>query len=78
MVQRHKPMLQRHKKVCRVCQQGLKFDYKEPEALRQFMNRRGKILSRRITHLCAKHQNWLATEIDRARKLALLPYEERP
>jgi small subunit ribosomal protein S18 len=42
------------------------------------MNRRGKILSRRITKLCAKHQRILATEIDRARKLALLPYEELP
>jgi SSU ribosomal protein S18P len=52
--------------------------YKKPEVLKQFMNRRGKILSRRITKLCAKHQRLLATEIDRARKLALLPYEELP
>lgn len=65
-------------RVCRVCQHGLKLTYKEPEVLRQFMNRRGKILSRRITHLCAKHQRKLATEIDRARKLALLPYEIKP
>ncbi|MGB9757399.1 MAG: 30S ribosomal protein S18 [Candidatus Bipolaricaulaceae bacterium] len=65
-------------KSCRVCQQGLELTYKKPEVLRQFMNRRGKILSRRITKLCAKHQRLLATEIDRARKLALLPYEELP
>jgi len=65
-------------KTCRVCQQGLELTYKKPEVLRQFMNRRGKILSRRITKLCAKHQRILATEIDRARKLALLPYEELP
>ncbi|MCS7216894.1 MAG: 30S ribosomal protein S18 [Candidatus Bipolaricaulaceae bacterium] len=65
-------------KTCRVCQQGLELTYKRPEILRQFMNRRGKILSRRITKLCAKHQRILATEIDRARKLALLPYEELP
>ncbi|HIP99337.1 TPA: 30S ribosomal protein S18 [Candidatus Bipolaricaulota bacterium] len=71
-------MVQRRKKVCRVCHQGLEFDYKKPEVLRQFMNRRGKILSRRITHLCAKHQRKLALEINRARKLALLPYEVNP
>lgn len=65
-------------KSCRVCQQGVELTYKKPEVLRQFMNRRGKILSRRITKLCAKHQRLLATEIDRARKLALLPYEELP
>ncbi len=64
-------------KSCRFCQQGLEPTYKKPEVLKQFMNRRGKILSRRITKLCAKHQRDLATEIDRARKLALLPYEER-
>lgn len=65
-------------KTCRVCQQTLELTYKKPEVLKQFMNRRGKILSRRITKLCAKHQRLLATEIDRARKLALLPYEELP
>lgn len=65
-------------KTCRICQQGVELSYKKPEVLRQFMNRRGKILSRRITKLCAKHQRILATEIDRARKLALLPYEELP
>lgn len=56
----------------------MELSYKKPEVLRQFMNRRGKILSRRITKLCAKHQRALSVEIDRARKLALLPYEERP
>jgi small subunit ribosomal protein S18 len=56
----------------------LELDYKKPEVLRQFMNRRGKILSRRITHLCAKHQRLLAREINRARKMALLPYEIKP
>ncbi len=70
--------MQRKRKVCRVCTQGLELDYKKPEVLRQFMNRRGKILSRRITHLCAKHQRLLAREINRARKMALLPYEIKP
>lgn len=71
-------MSNKKSKTCRVCSQGLQLTYKKPEILRQFMNRRGKILSRRITKLCAKHQRILATEIDRARKLALLPYEELP
>lgn len=65
-------------KACRFCQRDVELSYKKPEVLRQFMNRRGKILSRRITKLCAKHQRALSLEIDRARKLALLPYEERP
>ncbi|MFO8033633.1 MAG: 30S ribosomal protein S18 [Candidatus Bipolaricaulota bacterium] len=68
----------RRKRVCRVCHQGYKPDYKDVDALKQFVNRRGKILSRRLTHMCAKHQRWLAVEIDRARKVALLPYEEGP
>lgn len=71
-------MMQRKRKVCRVCHQGVVLDYKRPEVLRQFMNRRGKILSRRVTRLCAKHQRKLAREINRARKVALLPYEGEP
>ncbi|GAB4313229.1 MAG: hypothetical protein Kow0097_14470 [Candidatus Bipolaricaulota bacterium] len=71
-------MTQHQRRMCRVCDQGLKLRYTDPETLRQFMNRRGKILSRRVSRLCAKHQNRMATEIDRARKLALLPYEDRP
>ena len=62
------------KKVCRFCTQKLKIDYKEPEALRRFITERGKILPRRITGTCAKHQRKLAVEIKRARVLALLPY----
>jgi len=70
--------MQHQRKVCRVCDQGLELRYTDPETLRQFVNRRGKILSRRVSRLCAKHQNWMATEVDRARKLALLPYEDKP
>ncbi|HAZ29952.1 TPA: 30S ribosomal protein S18 [Candidatus Acetothermia bacterium] len=70
--------MQRQRRVCRVCDQGLKLRYTDVETLRPFVNRRGKILSRRVSRLCAKHQNLMATEIDRARKLALLPYEDKP
>lgn len=62
------------KKVCRFCTQKMKIDYKEPDALRRFITERGKILPRRITGTCAKHQRKLAVEIKRARVLALLPY----
>ncbi|MEL3912746.1 30S ribosomal protein S18 [Treponema pedis] len=62
------------KKICRFCTQKLKIDYKDPDSLRRFITERGKILPRRITGTCAKHQRKLALEIKRARALALLPY----
>ena len=49
-------------------------DYKRPAELKQFMNRLGKILPKRATRLCAKHQRRLGVEINRARMIALLPY----
>jgi len=67
-------MYTKRKRKCRVCEHNLKLDYKKPEELKQFMNRLGKILPKRATRLCAKHQRLLATQINRARKLALLPY----
>jgi small subunit ribosomal protein S18 len=62
------------KKVCRFCTQKLKIDYKEGDALRRFITERGKILPRRITGTCAKHQRALALAIKRARVIALLPF----
>ena len=62
------------KKVCRFCSQKMRIDYKDPDMLRRYTTERGKILPRRITGTCAKHQRRLALEIKRARALALLPY----
>jgi small subunit ribosomal protein S18 len=62
------------KKVCRFCTQKLKIDYKDSDMLRRFVTERGKILPRRITGTCAKHQRELAEAIKRARILALLPF----
>ena len=63
------------KKACPLCSdKDLVLDYKNPEQLKKFVNERGKILPRRITGTCAKHQRKLALEIKRARALALLPY----
>lgn len=49
-------------------------DYKDIDALKKFLNPHGRILSRKKTGLCAKHQRQLATAVKRARFLALLPY----
>ncbi len=67
-------MFYKRRQVCRVCEQKGALDYKKPEELKQYMNRLGKILPKRATRLCTKHQRRLAREINRARKLALLPY----
>ncbi len=72
--ERRKPRTFYKKKVCRFCTQKLKASYKEPDALKRFITERGKILPRRITGTCAKDQRKLATEIKRARSLALLPF----
>ncbi len=62
------------KKVCKFCTNKLEVDYKKPDSLRRFITERGKILPRRITGTCAKHQRMLTTEVKRSRALALLPY----
>ena len=62
------------KKMCRFCTQKLKIDYKDADTLRRFITERGKILPRRITGTCAKHQRALAAAIKQARIIALLPF----
>jgi len=62
------------KKVCRFCVQKLRADYKDADTLRRFITERGKILPKRITGTCAKHQRALAVSIKQARVIALLPF----
>ena len=62
------------KKVCKFCLQKLKTDYKDADTLRRFITERGKILPRRITGTCARHQRALALAVKRARMIALLPF----
>ena len=63
------------RKVCRFCaDSSLEINYKDPKALRSFITERGKIIPRRITGTCAKHQRALSTAIKQARTIALLPY----
>lgn len=63
------------RKPCRFCNDKIvQIDYKDDRRLRGFITDRGKIIPRRITGTCAKHQRQLTTAIKRARHLALLPY----
>ncbi len=65
----------RRKKVCAFCAEKAEFiDYKDTLKLRKFVSERSKILPRRITGTCAKHQRELTIAIKRARHIALLPY----
>lgn len=63
------------RKVCRFCaDSSLVVDYKNPKGLKYFITERGKIIPRRITGTCAKHQRTLTHAIKRARSIALLPF----
>lgn len=63
------------RKVCSFCVDKIDhIDYKDTAKLRRFLSERAKILPRRITGTCAKHQRQLTTAIKRARHIALLPF----
>ncbi|HEY5497146.1 MAG TPA: 30S ribosomal protein S18 [Syntrophales bacterium] len=63
------------RKFCRFCtDSNLKIDYKDPHTLRDFVTERGKIMPRRITGNCSKHQRTLTLAVKRARTIALLPF----
>ena len=65
----------RKKKVCRFCVDKVDLiDYKKAEILSPFIQERGKILPRRMTGTCARHQRWLTVAIKRAQNIALLPF----
>jgi small subunit ribosomal protein S18 len=65
----------RKKKVCRFCVDKIDLiDYKKTEILSPFIQDRGRILPRRMTGTCARHQRWLTVAIKRAQNIALLPF----
>lgn len=65
----------RRRKVCIFCEDKIDYiDYKDTARLRKFVSERGKILPRRISGACAKHQRQLTVAIKRARVVALMPY----
>ncbi len=66
------------KKTCIFCAKHIdEIDYKNVAMLSRFISDKGKILPRRITGVCAKHQRQLAAAIKRAREMALIPYVKR-
>lgn len=70
-----RPVARRHKKVCQFCADKIaEIDYKDTARLRKCISERAKILPRRVTGTCAKHQRQLAVAVKRARQAALLPY----
>lgn len=65
------------KKVCALCSdKNFVLDYKNPESLKKFINDKGKILPRRTTGACAKHQRDITLVIKRSRHIAMLPYTQ--
>jgi len=72
---RKKKRVFHRRKVCRFCaDSSLAIDYKDPKKLKYFITERGKIIPRRISGTCAKHQRALTHAIKRARTIAFLPY----
>ena len=61
------------KKICQMCA-GKSVDYKDPEILRKYINEKGKILPRRFTGTCAKHQRHVAEQVKRARFMGFIPF----
>lgn len=71
---RRRGNIRRRKKVCVFCGKEEAIDYKDVAKLKRYVSERGKILPRRITGNCARHQRALTTAIKRARHIALMPY----
>ena len=69
-----RPPMRRKKKGCVFCGKDNVIDYKDINKLKRYISERGKILPRRITGNCAKHQRALTVAIKRARHLAMMPY----
>lgn len=66
----------KRRKICRFCENKIEYlDYRDDRLLRRFINERGKIIPRRISGNCAKHQRKLTRAIKRARILAILAFE---
>jgi len=69
------PRRERHGKVCRFCQDKVvRIDYKDEKRLSRYVSEHGKIIPRRVTGTCGRHQRQLAEAIKLARHIALLPY----
>jgi len=70
-----KKKIYHRRKICRFCADAsITIDYKNSKTLKYFITERGKIIPRRISGTCAKHQRLLTREIKRARTIAMLPF----
>ncbi len=69
-------MAEFHRKKKRICQMcaGKSVDYKDAMIVSKYINEKGKIVPRRASGACAKHQRYIATQVKRARFMALIPY----
>lgn len=63
----------KRKKICQMCA-GKSVNYKDVEIIKKYINEKYKIVPRRVTGACAKHQRYIATQVKRARFMALIPY----
>ncbi|MCK4373371.1 MAG: 30S ribosomal protein S18 [candidate division Zixibacteria bacterium] len=69
-------MRMRRRKICRFCENKISYvDFKDERLLRRFVNERGKIIPRRISGNCARHQRKLTKAVKRARILAIMAFE---
>ena len=72
---RRRTNVRRRRKVCVFCgENAQQIDYKDAATLKKYVSERGKILPRRITGTCAKHQRAITVAVKRARHIALMPY----
>ncbi len=63
------------KKICQMCA-GKTVDYKDVEIIRKYTNEKNKIVPRRVSGACAKHQRFIAAQVKRARFMALIPFSK--
>ena len=65
----------KRKKICQMCA-GKDVNYKDVDIVKKYINESGKMLPRRVTGACAKHQRFIATQVKRARFIGLIPYKK--
>ena len=69
-------MRMKRRKICRYCENKIEYvDYKDERLLRRFINERGKLIPRRVSGNCARHQRRVTVAVKRARILAILAFE---
>ena len=76
-IEAHRPRRDRDvilKRDCKLCKDEIAIDYKQADLLKKFMTERGRILPRRYSGNCAKHQRQVTVALKRARNIAILPF----